>query len=49
MGRLYRILETAFRQTVTMARDRKLSMRTAALSHGIQRVHEAKKRRGLFP
>ncbi len=49
MGKLYRILETAFRQTVNMARDRHVSMRTAALSLGIQRVYEAKKKRGLYP
>jgi glutamate dehydrogenase (NAD(P)+) len=49
MGKLYRILETAFRQTVNTARDRNVSMRTAALSLGIQRVYEAKKKRGLYP
>ena len=49
MGKLYRILENAFRQTVNTARDRQLSMRTAALSLGIQRVYEARKKRGLFP
>ena len=49
MSKLYRILENAFRQTVNMARDRQISMRMAALSLGIQRVHEAKKKRGLFP
>ncbi len=49
MGKLYRILENAFRQTVNMARERQISMRTAALSLGIQRVYEAKKKRGLFP
>ena len=49
MSKLYRILENAFRQTVTTARDRKISMRTAALSLGIKRVYEAKKKRGLFP
>ncbi len=49
MAKLYHILETAFKQTVNMARDRQLSMRTAALSLGIKRVVEAKKLRGLFP
>ena len=49
MAKLYRILETAFRQTVKTARDRNVSMRTAALSLGIQRVYEAKKKRGLYP
>ena len=49
MTKLYRILETAFKQTITLAKERGLPMRTAALSLGIRRVHEAKKRRGLFP
>ncbi|TLD71545.1 Glu/Leu/Phe/Val dehydrogenase [Phragmitibacter flavus] len=49
MGKLYRILETAFKQTVHTARDKKLTMRTAALSIGIKRVADAKKQRGLFP
>ena len=49
MAKLYRILETAFRQTVNTARDRHVSMRTAALSLGIQRVYEARKKRGLYP
>ncbi|MDB6069639.1 MAG: gdhA [Verrucomicrobiales bacterium] len=49
MGKLYRSLENAFRHTVNTARDRQVSMRTAALSIGIQRVHQAKKSRGLFP
>ena len=49
MGKLYRILETAFKQTTALARAKGVSMRTAALSLGIQRVHEAKKLRGLFP
>jgi glutamate dehydrogenase (NAD(P)+) len=49
MSKLYRILENAFRQTVNMARDRQISMRMAALSLGIQRVYEAKQKRGLFP
>jgi glutamate dehydrogenase (NAD(P)+) len=49
MGKLYRILETAFRQTVNTARNRNVSMRTAALSLGIQRVYEARKKRGLYP
>ena len=49
MDRLYRILETAFTQTLTMARQQKLPMRMAALSLGIKRVAEAKRLRGLFP
>ncbi len=49
MSKLYRILETAFTQTVNYARQRSLSMRLAALSLGIKRVCDAKTKRGLFP
>ncbi len=47
--KLFRILETAFTQTLNLSRKQKLSMRQAALSLGISRVREAKKVRGLFP
>jgi glutamate dehydrogenase (NAD(P)+) len=49
VDKLFRILETAFTQTLNLARQRKLSMRLAALSLGVQRVAEAKRQRGLFP
>jgi glutamate dehydrogenase (NAD(P)+) len=49
VDKLFRILETAFTQTLNLARQRKLSMRLAALSLGIKRVAEAKSQRGLFP
>jgi glutamate dehydrogenase (NAD(P)+) len=49
VDKLFRILETAFTQTHTMAKQQKLPMRMAALSLGIKRVFEAKKQRGLFP
>ena len=49
MNKLYRILEQAFVQTVNFAKKRNIGMRFAALSLGIQRVHEAKQMRGLFP
>ena len=49
MGKLYRILEQAFMQALTLSRKRNVSMRFAALSLGIQRVHAAKQTRGLFP
>jgi len=49
MDKLFRILEGAFTQVVNFSRKQKTSMRTAALSLGIKRVHEAKKIRGLFP
>jgi glutamate dehydrogenase (NAD(P)+) len=47
--KLFRILEHAFTQTLTMSRKEKITMRLAALSLGIKRVQEAKKIRGLFP
>jgi len=47
--KLFRILETAFAQTLNLSRKEKLPMRQAALSLGISRVREAKKVRGLFP
>lgn len=49
MSKLYRILEQAFVQALNMSRKRNVSMRFAALSLGIQRVHDAKQTRGLFP
>jgi glutamate dehydrogenase (NAD(P)+) len=49
VDKLFRILETAFTQTLNLSRKNKNSMRMAALTLGIQRVHQAKKTRGLFP
>src|SRR6185295_1208814 len=49
VDKLFRILETAFTQILTLARKEKISMRQAALSLGIKRVQEAKHVRGLFP
>ena len=49
VDKLFRILENAFTQTLTLSRKNKISMRLAALILGIQRVHQAKKTRGLFP
>jgi glutamate dehydrogenase (NAD(P)+) len=47
--KLFRILEGAFTQTLSLSRKQKISMRQAALSLGVSRVREAKKVRGLFP
>ena len=47
--RLFRVLEPAFTQVLSLSRRHNLSMRQAALSIGIKRVHEAKQLRGLFP
>ncbi len=49
MDKLYRLLESSFIQTTQLSRKQKISMRLAALSLGVKRVHEAKKIRGLFP
>jgi len=47
--KLFRTLETAYTQTLTMSRKEKISMRLAALCLGVKRVQEAKHIRGLFP
>jgi len=49
VDKLFRILETAFNQVLSLARKQKISMRLAALALGVRRVQEAKKIRGLFP
>ena len=49
MDRLYRILGASYIQTLQLARQKGISMRMAALSIGIQRVADAKRKRGLFP
>ena len=49
VDKLFRILENAFTQIVTLARKQKIPMRLAALSLGIKRVQEAKRIRDLFP
>jgi glutamate dehydrogenase (NAD(P)+) len=49
VDKLFRILESAFTQTLNLSRKQKISMRLAALSLGVKRVQEAKKTRGLFP
>jgi glutamate dehydrogenase (NAD(P)+) len=49
VDKLFRILETAWTQILTLSRKQNISMRLAALSVGVKRVQEAKKVRGLFP
>ena len=49
VDKLYRTLEAAHSQVLSMSRKQKISMRLAALSLGVKRVHEAKVVRGLFP
>jgi glutamate dehydrogenase (NAD(P)+) len=47
--RLQELMLRAFHQVRQRAGQRKLSMRTAALSLGVQKVAREKMRRGLFP
>jgi glutamate dehydrogenase (NAD(P)+) len=49
VDKLFRTLEQAFAQTMALVKKEKLTLRQAALSLGIKRVHEARKLRGLFP
>lgn len=49
MDKLFRLLELAYTQTLQLARKKQISMRFAALSLGIKKVHEAKALRGLYP
>ena len=49
VDKLFRTLEAAFTQALNTSRKKKISMRMAALSVGVKRVHEAKRTRGLFP
>ncbi|MHB8521094.1 MAG: Glu/Leu/Phe/Val family dehydrogenase [Limisphaerales bacterium] len=49
VDKLFRILESAFVQVLSVSRKQKISMRLAALSLGVKRVQEAKRMRGLFP
>src|SRR5262249_26831417 len=47
--KLQELMLKAFHQVRGLAKDRKLTMRTAALSLGVQKVALEKMRRGLFP
>jgi glutamate dehydrogenase (NAD(P)+) len=47
--RLEALMMRAFRQVSRLSHERKLPMRTAALSLGVQKVAREKMRRGLFP
>jgi len=49
VDKLFRILENAYTQVVTISRKQKMPMRLAALSLGVKRVQKAKRMRGLFP
>jgi glutamate dehydrogenase (NAD(P)+) len=47
--KLQELMLRAYHQVRTLARERQLTMRTAALSLGVQKVAKEKLRRGLFP
>jgi glutamate dehydrogenase (NAD(P)+) len=47
--KLQELMLRAFHQVRKLARERKLAMRTAALSLGVQKVAKEKLRRGLYP
>lgn len=49
MDKLFRLLEQAYIQTLNLAKKKEVSLRFAALSLGIKRVHDAKVLRGLYP
>jgi glutamate dehydrogenase (NAD(P)+) len=49
MNRLYHVLQRAFAQVMSRAERDDVSHRTAAMAIGVQKVREAKEKRGLFP
>jgi glutamate dehydrogenase (NAD(P)+) len=48
-SRLINLMQRAFRDVLALAISQKSNLRTAALIRGIDRVKEAKRRRGVFP
>jgi glutamate dehydrogenase (NAD(P)+) len=49
MSRLYHVLQKSFAQVMALADRDKVPHRTAAMAIGVQKVREAKEKRGLFP
>ena len=47
--RLHELITTAFHRTLHFAEEKKTTMRTAALMHGIDQVAQAHTARGLYP
>lgn len=47
--KLQELMLRAFHQVYNLSRERRLQMRTAALSLGVQKIAKEKMRRGLFP
>jgi glutamate dehydrogenase (NAD(P)+) len=48
-SRLISLMQRAFQDVAAVARERNVSLRSAALIRGIERIKEAKRRRGVFP
>jgi glutamate dehydrogenase (NAD(P)+) len=48
-NRLIELVRRAFHEVLTLAQREKLDLRSAALMRGLDRVKEAKRRRGIFP
>jgi glutamate dehydrogenase (NAD(P)+) len=48
-SRLISLMQRAFQEVLAVSRERGVSMRSAALIRGIERIKEAKRRRGVFP
>jgi glutamate dehydrogenase (NAD(P)+) len=48
-NRLIELMQRAFRDALEVSQDRNVDLRTAALIRGIDRIREAKRRRGIFP
>jgi glutamate dehydrogenase (NAD(P)+) len=47
--RLIDLMQKAFQEVLGVSKQRKTDLRTAALIRGIDRIREAKRRRGVFP
>ena len=47
--KLQELMLKAFRRVLDLAQSRKLTMRVAALSLGVQKIATEKQKRGLFP
>ncbi|MCT6880189.1 MAG: Glu/Leu/Phe/Val family dehydrogenase [Commensalibacter sp.] len=49
INRLKKLMDKAFYRVIALAKERGISNRLAATCCGLERVHQAKKARGLFP
>jgi len=48
-SRLISLMQRAFQDVLGVSRERGITLRSAALIRGIERIKEAKRRRGVFP